>query len=66
MDRYIVLNETIYPHMRLEDWEAPSLEVAQRWVDEVRARGDQATIVYKWNGHEQKMIVRVGYVVSDG
>ncbi len=49
-DGYIYLNQTIFPHKRRERWEAPSSEVAQRWADQMIARGHEAYVVAVDNG----------------
>ena len=60
----IHLNEIIYPHVKIEEWPAPDRVTAQRWVDEMQARGTEALILDKWNGYEQHVVVQVAYVVT--
>lgn len=49
MSDVLYVNQTIYPHKRREDWIAPDLETAQRWRDEIRARGGEAYVTTRWN-----------------
>jgi hypothetical protein len=66
MNKMIVLNATLYPHIRFEEWPAPNRVTAQRWKDEVEARGTKATILDRWNGYEQRIVVQVAHVVTHG
>lgn len=50
MSNIIILGQTLYPHKRREEWEAPSYEVAERWADEVNGHGGEAVVETRTNG----------------
>jgi hypothetical protein len=52
-------NETWVTIGPVEQWLAPSLNVANRWADEVNARGGHATIESIESGLETCIYVRV-------
>ena len=63
-DGYIYLNQTIFPHKRHERWDAPTLEVAQRWCDETLARGQDATVGVSYNAYEARYFTEVWTTVE--
>ena len=64
VDGCLILNAPQYPHVKIEEWPAPDRITAQRWVDEMKARGTQATILDRWNGYAQHIIVQVAHAVT--
>jgi hypothetical protein len=54
----------IYPHKRVERWNAPSIEVARRWADEARARGDSASVGVQYNSQEAQYFTEVWITVE--